>query len=63
MNVFSQFRSFRDSECGAVTADFVIMAGFAIGLALGVAVAVGSGSVEHGEAIEASMQSRGVPAF
>ncbi len=63
MKAMTMVMTFIRSEDGAVTADWIVMAGGAVGLAFVLATSIGSVSVDYGRAIETTMVKRGIVTY
>lgn len=56
-------QSFLSDENGAVTADWLLMTAFAVGLVFVVATSLGGASADQATSIADTMIARGVPTF
>ena len=54
---------FLHSEDGAVTVDWIVLAGFVVGVAIALTYSFGTATADHGEAIDAVISTRGIVSY
>ena len=58
-----QVKRFLGAEDGTVTVDWIVVVGFAIGIAVALTLSLGATTMSHGEEIGATFQARSIPTY